>query len=133
MDKKQRGDISEIAATLKSMEKEWIVLKPIGDRLPFDFCLLINGKLVKIQVKTAWYDSKRKNYVIDTRKTLTNSREIKRKKYTLEDVDFIIAYIQSSKVFYIFPISDFNSFRSSIALVEINKMQRRILLPPHRK
>lgn len=49
MDTKLRGDIAEQAATLFALKQGWGVLKPVGDRLPYDLVFDIAGKLSKIQ------------------------------------------------------------------------------------
>jgi hypothetical protein len=36
----------------------------------------IGGVLVRVQVKSAWYDAAKDNYVVDTRRTKTNRREV---------------------------------------------------------
>ena len=36
MDTKLRGDIAEQAAVLQAMKRGWGVLRPVGDRLPYN-------------------------------------------------------------------------------------------------
>jgi len=36
MDTKLKGDIAEQAAILQGLKRGWGVLKPVGDRLPYD-------------------------------------------------------------------------------------------------
>jgi PD-(D/E)XK endonuclease len=55
MDTKQKGDIAEQAAILEALKRGWGVLKPVGDRLPYDLVFDVAGKLVKVQVKSAWF------------------------------------------------------------------------------
>ena len=74
MNTKLRGDIAEQAATLHAMKRGWGVLKPIGDRLPYDLVFDVDGALVKVQVKSAWLDGPSCNYVVDNRRTKTNRR-----------------------------------------------------------
>jgi PD-(D/E)XK endonuclease len=59
MDTKIRGDIAEQAAVLHALKRGWGVLKPVGDRLPYDLVFDLNGTLLKIQVKYAWLDEHR--------------------------------------------------------------------------
>ncbi|KAA3628072.1 MAG: endonuclease [Bacteroidetes bacterium] len=125
MNTKQKGDIAEQAVTLKALKLGYEVLKPIGDRLPYDLVFDIEGKLVKIQVKSAWYDSKKDNYVVDNRRTKTNRRQMIRENYSSEDFDFAVLYIPDLEVFYIMPIEDFISFGSEVHLVEAEKRQRK--------
>ncbi|PHN02889.1 hypothetical protein CRP01_30210 [Flavilitoribacter nigricans DSM 23189 = NBRC 102662] len=69
MDTKLKGDIAEQAVVLTALEKGWGVLQPVGDRLPYDLVLDIAGRLLRIQVKAAWWDEKKENYVVDNRRT----------------------------------------------------------------
>lgn len=57
---------------LHALKRGWGVLKPIGDRLPYDLVFDIEGTLVKIQVKYAWLHEPSGNYVVDNRRTKTN-------------------------------------------------------------
>ena len=125
MDTKLKGDIAEQATILKALTKGWGVLKPVGDRLPYDSVLDVENVLVKIQVKSAWFDENRKNYVVDTRRTKTNRKQMIRSNYSITDFDFAIAYIEDTNVFYIFPVKDFISYSSEIHLVETEKRQRK--------
>ncbi len=125
MDTKLKGDIAEQAVVLFALKKSWNVLKPIGDRLSYDLVLDIEGCFIKIQVKSAWFDEKRKNYVVDTRRTKTNRKVMKRDFYKNEDFDFAILYIQDLDVFYIMPVEVFISYGSEIHLIETDKRQRK--------
>lgn len=125
MDTKQKGDISEQAATLFALKQGWGVLNPIGDRLPYDLVFDVNGKLVKLQVKSAWLDKNSNNYIVDVRQTKTNRKKMIRKYYTKDDFDFAILYIEDLDVFYIMPVEVFISYKSTIALVEVDKRQRK--------
>ena len=124
MDTKLKGDIAEHEVILSALKNGWGVAKMIGDRLPYDLVFDVNNKLVRIQVKSAWLDDKSNNYVIDTRKTNTNSKSTTRSYYNDNDFDFAIIYIDTLKVFYIMPISVFLSYKSLISFVEDKKRQR---------
>ncbi|MGI9158497.1 MAG: group I intron-associated PD-(D/E)XK endonuclease [Saprospiraceae bacterium] len=76
MDTKLKGDIAEQSVIFFALQKEWGVAKPIGDRLPYDVIFDVNGRLIKIQVKSAWFDAVKGNYVVDNRRTKTNRRKI---------------------------------------------------------
>lgn len=125
MDTKLRGDIAEQAAILHGLRQGWGVLRPIGDRLPYDLVYDIGGALIKIQVKCAWYDPSKGNYVIDTRRTKTNRREMIREVYSAYDFDFALAYIEELDMFYVFPVDVFIAYGSEIHLVEADKRQRK--------
>ncbi len=125
MNTKLKGDIAEQAATLQALKHGWGVLKPVGDRLPYDLVFDINGFLVKVQVKSAWLDKIRNNYVVDNRRTKTNRRSMRRDTYNLSDFNFALVYILDIDIFYIFPVSIFISYASEIHLIETDKRQRK--------
>ncbi|MFH1766817.1 MAG: group I intron-associated PD-(D/E)XK endonuclease [Patescibacteria group bacterium] len=122
---KQKGDIAEQAAVLRALKLGWGVLTPIGDRLPYDLVFDVKGRLVKIQVKCAWFNESKQNYVIDNRRTKTNRRIMRRESYKVEDFDFALAYIPDVDIFYVFPSDVFISYGSEIHLVESVKRQRK--------
>jgi hypothetical protein len=74
MNTKLKGDIAEQAAILQALKRGWGVLKPVGDRMPYDLVFDVNDALVKVQIKAAWYYEKVGNYVVDNRRTKTNRR-----------------------------------------------------------
>lgn len=92
--------------------------------MPYDLVFDVDSRLLKIQVKSAWFDENRGNYVIDTRRTKTNRRQMLRSTYCSADFDFAIAFIEALGVFYIIPVDSFISYGSEIHLVEAEKRQR---------
>jgi len=125
MDTKLKGDIAEQAAILYGLKQGWGVLKPVGDRLPYDLAYDIDGVLVKAQVKAAWLDEPSGNYVVDNRRTKTNRREMAREPYSSCDFDFALLYIEEKAVFYVLPVDVFITYGSEIHLVEADKRQRK--------
>ncbi len=125
MDTKLRADIAESAATTELLKRGFRVLKPYGDRLPYDLALDVDGKLIRIQVKCAWFSRSGGCYVVDARRTKTNRRRMLRGFYTSQDFDFAILAICRLNVFYIVPVDVFRSFGSTISLVEADKRQRK--------
>lgn len=125
MSTKLKGDIAEQAAILQALQLGWGVLRPIGDRLAYDLVFDVEGVLLKVQVKSSWYDEKSGNCVVDNRRTKTNRREILRANYSLEDFNFALVYVQKKNLFYVFPVDVFISYGSEIHLVENDKRQRK--------
>ena len=125
MDTKLKGDIAEQAVIFQALKKEWNVLKPIGDRLPYDLVLHINNVFVRIQVKSAWWDKNGKNFCIDTRRSKTNRKHYLIERYNVNDFDFAVIFIEPLDIYYIMPIEIFLSYKSSITLIEENKRQRK--------
>ena len=122
---KQKGDIAEQAVILQALRLGWGVCKPIGDRMPYDLVFDVNGYLLKIQVKSAWLDLKRGNYVVDTRRTKTNRRVMLRDTYSLTDFDFAVVYLDALHIFYVIPVAEFIGYGSEIHIVETEKRQRK--------
>ncbi len=125
VDTKLKGDIAEQAAILHALRCGWGVLRPVGDRLSYDLVFDIAGTLIKIQVKSAWFDGPSGNYVVDNRRTKTNRRMMVRDVYCAGDFDFALAYIEDLGIFYVFPCDVFIGYGSEIHLVEADKRQRR--------
>lgn len=124
MDTKLKADIAEAAAVTELLVRGHNVLCPVGDRLAYDLAVDVNGKLIRIQVKHAWFNKKDKAYIVDARRTKTNRRQMIRYKYADKDFDIAMVYLGDLKVFYILPVEIFNSFGSTISFVESEKRQR---------
>jgi len=125
MNTKLKGDIAEQAAILQALKQGWGVLRPVGDRLPYDLVFDVQGKLIRVQVKCAWFDDQRGNYVVDNRRTKTNRRFMVREAYKPSDFDFALAYIEKLNLFYVLPVNVFLGYASEIHLVETKKRQRK--------
>ncbi len=123
MDTKLKADIAESAVITALLKKGFRVLKPVGDRLPYDVAIDVNGRLIRIQVKSAWHYNG--SYTVDTRRTKTNRRYMRRAYYGENDFDFAIVYIDRLNVFYVIPLSAFSTYKSGITLVENVKRQRK--------
>jgi PD-(D/E)XK endonuclease len=80
-------------------------LKPVGDRLAYDLVFDVEGSLIKIQVKYAWFDQPSSNYVVDNRRTKTNRRSIVREAYKRSDFEFALVYVEQLDLFYVRPNS----------------------------
>ena len=125
MDTKLKADIAESAVTTELLRRGFKVLHPIGDRLAYDLGVDLHGKLLRIQVKSAWFNAKANYYVVDARRTKTNRRRMIRQRYDSNDFDFAIIYLTDLHVFYVMPISVFAKYESTIVFVETDKRQRK--------
>ena len=124
-DTKLRSDIAESAVIVELLKRGFRVLRPIGDRLPYDLAVDHGGKLIRLQVKSAWYEASKELYTVDVRRTKTNRRCMRRARYTHDDFDFAILHIPDREIFYVMPVSIFVIYRSGISLVEEPKRQRK--------
>jgi hypothetical protein len=122
MDTKLKADIAESAVLTRLLKEGFRVLRPCGDRLPYDLAVEENDKLIKIQVKSAW--GKNGIYNVDSRRTKTNRRRMIRSRYGSNDFDFAVLYIEDHELFYVMPRTVFNSYKSGIRIVEKQTRQR---------
>ena len=125
MDTKLKADIAESAVTTELLKKGFRVLQPVGDRLAYDLAVDIQGMLLRIQVKSAWFNAQARYYVIDARRTKTNRRRMLRQRYGQNDFDFAIIYLPDLYLFYVMPVSVFSTYGSTITFVESDKRQRK--------
>lgn len=112
MNTAQVGDIAEQTVALFALKQGWGVLKPIGNRLPYDLVLDIFGKLVRIQVKSAWKKSNG-SYVAETRRCKTNRKKYLIERYSELDFDFFVAVVEDD--FFIIPINVFLEYKAAIS------------------
>jgi len=85
----------------------------------------VNGKLIRLQTKSAWFNAFDQNYCIDVRRTKTNRREMVRSLYSNKDFDFALIYLPEIRIFYVFPVNVFIGFGSTLSLVETGERQRK--------
>lgn len=81
MNTTQIGDITEQKFILYCLEHEIPVLKPVGNNLPYDFCIELDGELLKIQVKTAREGRTQGTIVFNTRSCSKNYNEVTTSNY----------------------------------------------------
>jgi len=125
MDTKLKGDVAEQAAILQALKRNWGVLTPVGDRLPYDLVFDVNRTLTKVQVKAAWFYEPSGNYLLDNRRTKTNRRVMLREPYSSDDFDFALVYLEELDLFYVLPVEVFISYAGQIHIVESDKRQRK--------
>lgn len=132
MSTKLKGDIAEQAVVLHALKNGWGVLKPVGDRLPYDLVLDVNGSLIRLQVKSAWFNQQKQNFVVDNRRTKTNRRIMLRSAYRTNDFDFAVVYLEEKEIFYVIPVDVFIGYGSEIHFIEAAKRQRKPLSSEYR-
>ena len=133
MNTKLRGDIAEQTLGLRALRNGWGVSKPVGDRLPYDLILDVDGQLHRVQVKSAWFDENSQTWMTDTRRTKTNRRRMKREKYKDTDFDLALVFIEKLDVWYVIPPQIFNSYTSTLTLAELVGKQRAPRSLPYRE
>lgn len=99
-DTKRKGCITELKVITKLIEYGEVSI-PYGNNARYDCILDHNGKLLKIQIKTAKrVDNNR--FIIPFQNSITTKNISKKKRYTPEEIDYIATVIED-KV-YLFPL-----------------------------
>jgi hypothetical protein len=87
---------------IKAASMGFAVLKPYGDSEPYDIVIELNGRLLRIQVKSA-FSTARWGYSVAVARHLYGGAMV---QYCAQEVDFIAAYVVPHDVWYIVPIAE---------------------------
>lgn len=100
---KQKGNLTELQCLTAFMEQGCGVSIPYGDNSKYDFIADVNGKLLKIQVKTSSLkdDSAIK---FSCRTTHVNCTGVKNEKYSADEIDFFATYWDNQC--YLIPVAE---------------------------
>ena len=104
MNHTQVGDITEYRFALYCMERNIPISKPMNNNLPYDFIIDLNGRLLKLQVKTGYNSSSKDCFMFNTRSTSKNYTEITNKDYNGLIDGFITYYEALPNKFYYIPV-----------------------------
>lgn len=100
---KQKGNLTELQCLSAFVEQGCEVSIPYGDNSKYDFIADIDGRLFKIQVKTA--SLKDENAIkFSCRTTHVNCKGVKNERYSINEVDFFATYWNNQC--YLIPISE---------------------------
>jgi hypothetical protein len=124
VDTKLVGDISEQTIILESLKRGYGVLKPIGDRLPYDLALDVKGRILKVQSKTAYFSELASRFVVNTTRSCTNRKVYLAKPYEDGDFDFCLAVVSGTSVVYVLPWNFFKQYARCILINEGEPGQR---------
>lgn len=114
MDTKLKSDIAESALVTRLLMRGCNVLRPVGDRLPYDIAVDQSGKLVRIQVKSAW--RRGSVHIVDVRRTRTNRRCMVRAPYSVNDFDLAAVYVPCNEQFLLIPVNVFCAYKSEMTV-----------------
>ena len=93
--RKRRGEIAELVFMRKAISLGYGVAKPWGESDHYDFILNRGRNFWRIQVKSVWSQ-------IRYRLRASGSNG---KTYTINEIDFLVAYINTEELWYVFPVS----------------------------
>ena len=96
---KERGEIVELAFSLKAALKGFIVSEPLGDSAKYDRILDVDGKLSRVQIKGTSFTQNGASY-----QCCVSYGSSEKRAYTKKDCDFVATYIIPRDVWYILPV-----------------------------
>ena len=110
LDTKQKGNLTELQCITACYELGYNVSIPYGENSRYDFILDIDGKLLKIQVKTSRNKKSIKNpkdaIVFTCRSSNTNASGNTYHRYTKEQIDYFATYWD--RKCYLVPVEECN-------------------------
>ena len=119
-----KGAITQQKCFLKCIEEGWVISKPLFDNARYDFIADVNGKLLKIQVKTsAWVDSEHTAFSFNGYSQHSLGSGNKRMHYTNKEIDYFMT--EKDNVYYLYPASE-NGFTQKILRISAKQNQKSI-------
>lgn len=100
--KKRAGEANEIAFIHAAMIRGYRCAKPFGESDKYDVVLDADGRLFRVQVKSAINECAAKNL----RKYCIGLKSANGKPYSPRDVDIVAMYIEPLNLWYIVPVID---------------------------
>lgn len=103
---KQKGNLTELQCLTALYEQGCHVSLPYGENSRYDMIADVNGKLLKIQVKTSSLKNKDDENVIEfsCRSTRVNSQGCVSNRYTEEEIDFFATFWKGKC--YLVPVNE---------------------------
>lgn len=105
MDTKRLGNLGELKALAKFAEYSIPVYIPFGESEKSDFIAEFNGKLNRMQVKSAEYIQDGK-IQFGLRSTSVNTVSNKSHIYTSDEIDYFVLYCKENDMLYIINIDN---------------------------
>lgn len=110
---KAKGNLTELQCITAFYELGYQVSIPYGENSRYDFIADINGKLIRIQVKTASICKDTEGAIsFSTRSTRINSTRNISRSYTKEEIDYFATYWENKC--YLIPINETASTKKTL-------------------
>jgi hypothetical protein len=121
VDKKQKGNLTELQCISAFYEMGYSVSIPYGENNRYDFIADVDGHLIKVQVKTSSTKDDGKSYTFSCRSSRTNGKRTINKKYTKSEIDFFATFIKGKC--YLVPVEECSTTKCLRFDVSQNKQQ----------
>jgi len=117
---KETGELTEQRVIVKLLELGASVSEPVGDSDRYDLIADNGSNLLRLQVKTGWFDSGR---VVFNTESTPNRPNGNRYKYKSSDIDAFIVYSDVTEDFYYIPIAESSEGKMRLRVEEPKKKQ----------
>jgi hypothetical protein len=105
LNSKQKGNITEIECMLAFLKLGYNVLTPYGDCERYDFVVDIQGRLLKIQVKTSSNTHINEGYIeFQCANKTTHNGKFVRHTYNKEQIDYFMTFYNEKA--YLIPVEE---------------------------
>jgi hypothetical protein len=117
----ERGAWVEMLFMAAASAKGYRVLKPWGEALPYDVGIEIEGRLVRVQVKSTSHKAGA-GYLCE----FTHSSGGRIRRYNTEDLDICVGYVIPKEAWYIIPAHHVTEgARSAVTLCQFEGVRNR--------
>ena len=101
MNSNQKGKITELELLLHLTKLGYSVSIPYGDKDKYDQIWDINGKLIRVQIKTSrWKNETQKGIIFNCYSTVNGKKHI----YSSEEIDYFATYWNDK--YYLIPVNE---------------------------
>ena len=91
LESKQKGIVTELQCITAFNELGYHISIPYGENSRYDFIADINGKLIRVQVKSSSYKTDT-SFNFSCRSSHTNAKGTQNIRYTSEEIDYFCTY-----------------------------------------
>jgi hypothetical protein len=115
MNTKRIGNITEMEVMLAFVKQGYNVLIPYGDCERYDFVADVNGKFLRVQVKTARLEDEGAKIVFNTDSTHRANGKVIHHSYTKDDIDYFATSYDG--IIYLVPVEETTTREKSLRLL----------------
>ncbi len=105
LESKQKGIITELQCITAFNQLGYHISIPYGENSRYDFIADIEGKLIRVQVKTSRYkDESQEAILFACRSSHVNSKGTQNVRYTSDEIDYFATYFNN--ICYLIPVNE---------------------------
>lgn len=105
----KKGIVTELQVATYLLQAGYNVSQPFSQDSKYDLIVDVNGKLLRLQVKTARLASNN-SITFNCRSTTTNVRNCQSRRYSKNDIDYFATYWDNKA--YLVPVSECSTQKS---------------------